>query len=138
MSDNGMTMQQHYVTFYSPGTLVPEQTTRRVDAWDVAAAVAMAGEDILRSNMRCNGWERILTNRNSYAFTTDMRADDVVLRIGTLIYFRSPVRSLQSGEPIAVTQGCQCSRQTWARGEAVGSMRSRAMVLDSNRPTAAR
>lgn len=33
---------QHFVTFASPGTFVPEQTTKPVDSWDVEAAKQMA------------------------------------------------------------------------------------------------
>lgn len=35
-------ISQHYVTFYSPGTIVAETTSEPVDAWDVEAAVARA------------------------------------------------------------------------------------------------
>jgi len=36
-------------------------------------------ESILRSNMRCNGWDRIITNTNSWKVTQPLNADDVVL-----------------------------------------------------------
>lgn len=36
-------------------------------------------ESILRSNMRCNGWDRIITNTNSWKVTQPLKADDVVL-----------------------------------------------------------
>jgi len=36
-------------------------------------------EEILRSNMRCNGWDRIITNTNSWKVTQPLNADDVVL-----------------------------------------------------------
>jgi hypothetical protein len=35
-------MQQHYVTYLSPGTFVSEQTTNPIDAWDVEAAADAA------------------------------------------------------------------------------------------------
>ena len=35
-------VQQHFVTFYSPGTFVAEQTSKPIDAWNVDDAVAMA------------------------------------------------------------------------------------------------
>ena len=35
-------MKQNFVTFYSPGTFVPEQTTLPIDTWDTDAAMTMA------------------------------------------------------------------------------------------------
>src|SRR3546814_4451639 len=35
-------MQKHFVTFYSPGTLVAEMTEKPIDAWNVGRAVEMA------------------------------------------------------------------------------------------------
>jgi hypothetical protein len=36
------TVQAHFVTFYSPGTFVSEQTQQPIDAWDIDAAKALA------------------------------------------------------------------------------------------------
>lgn len=36
-------------------------------------------EEILRSNMRCNGWDRIITNTNSWKITQPLREKDIVL-----------------------------------------------------------
>ncbi|KKL56136.1 hypothetical protein LCGC14_2248430 [marine sediment metagenome] len=35
-------MKKHFVTFYSPGTFVAEQSTKDIDSWDVDAAQKMA------------------------------------------------------------------------------------------------
>lgn len=35
-------MQAHFVTFYSPGTLFPEETTKPIDTWNVEAALLLA------------------------------------------------------------------------------------------------
>ena len=37
-----MAMQQHFVTFYSPGSFVAEETTKPIDEWNVDQAVEMA------------------------------------------------------------------------------------------------
>ena len=34
-------MIRHYVTFYSPGTIVAEKTTKEIERWDTEAAVKM-------------------------------------------------------------------------------------------------
>ncbi len=127
-------MQQHFVTFYSPGTMVSEETTQPIDSWDVEKATAWAssvverhgatpfgfqfstrgrGDDdlvsrevkrsgmyylggtvltldevearddpkdaILIANMRCNNYERIVENNNSWKATRPLNIDDVVL-----------------------------------------------------------
>jgi len=38
-------------------------------------------EDILRRNMRCNGWDRVVVNDNSWRWTQPLRARDVVLDV---------------------------------------------------------
>lgn len=35
-------MEQNYVVFYSPGTMVSESTQKEIDSWDVDLAVAMS------------------------------------------------------------------------------------------------
>ena len=130
-----MTVEQHFVTFYSPGTFVSEETTKPIDAWDVEKAKALtrtiterysatpygfqfttrsrtdeeldsrvvarspmywlggkvetleelkaratsADDRILVENMESNGWDRIITNTNSWRWTQPLRPDDVVL-----------------------------------------------------------
>ena len=131
-------MQKHFVTFYSPGTFVYEQTTKPIEEWNAEQAVEMAksiterhaakpfgfrfstrarkddeldsktvkespmyylGGDVLTledvkkrndpkdailiSNMECNGWNRIIENRNSWKITQPLRADDVILDFTT-------------------------------------------------------
>ncbi len=135
-------VSQHFVTFYSPGSFVAEETTKPVDSWDIEAAKQMAmtvlqrynatpygfrfytrgrgpqdldskeiatspfywlggkietlaevearndpKERILRENMRCNRWDRIITNTNSWRWTQPLRDTDVVLD------FTPPARS---------------------------------------------
>lgn len=35
-------MKKHFVTFYSPGTFVSEETTMPIDSWDIETAVSMS------------------------------------------------------------------------------------------------
>lgn len=49
-------MQKHFVTFLSPGTFVPERTSREVEWWDVSAAVAMARGIVERHGARPYGF----------------------------------------------------------------------------------
>lgn len=44
-AQNDTEMKRHYVTFYSPGTFVAEDTVRQLESWDVKVAKELA-EDI--------------------------------------------------------------------------------------------
>jgi hypothetical protein len=58
-----MTMEKHFVTFYSPGTFLAEDTTQPIDTWDVDQAVEMA-RDVKWRIPYC------------FVFTTRRREDD--------------------------------------------------------------
>lgn len=127
-------MHKHFVTFFSPGTLVAEETTQPIDAWDVHAATALVNgiterygatpygfqfttrgrssqdldsrvikrsplywlggtvetlaevkaratekDRILIANMEGNGYDRIITNTNSWRWTQPLGETDIVL-----------------------------------------------------------
>lgn len=134
MNNQSYEVTQHFVTFYSPGTFVGEETTKAIDAWDISKALEMsksiverhgarpysfqfstrgrkAGEldssviaksplyyfgcrvetaeeiaqrndskeEILRSNLRCNGWKRIARPLQGYAGAYPLEDADIVL-----------------------------------------------------------
>ena len=127
-------MKKHFVTFYSPGAFVSEQTTEPIDSWDVEKAVEMSkhikelhnatpygfrfttrerkddeldsiqietsgayflggriimlteieaendpANTILISNMRCNKWNKVIENTNSWKITLPFTDDDVLV-----------------------------------------------------------
>ena len=127
-------MKQHFVTFYSPGSFVNEETTKPIDKWDINQAKEMAltiierynatpfafefstrqrkkkdldskeiersprywlggkietlaevearateKDTILVSNMRNNGYKKVITNNNSWKYTAPFKDDDIVL-----------------------------------------------------------
>lgn len=127
-------VEQHFVTFYSPGTFVAEMTEKPIASWDTDEAMKMAAgikerygatpygfsfttrgrtddeldshvtaksgmyyiggivetleevearnnpdEHILRSNMRCNHYDRIWRSTEGWSWTQPLNADDVVL-----------------------------------------------------------
>lgn len=59
-------MQQHFVTFYSPGTFVAETTIKPIEAWNADLAIAMAADIKERHGATPYG----------FRFSTRARADD--------------------------------------------------------------
>ncbi len=59
-------MKKHFVTFYSPGTIVHEYSEKPIDSWDVDKAKEMA-KDIL---------ERYSATPFGFQFSTRERKDD--------------------------------------------------------------
>jgi len=133
------TFEKHYVTFFSPGTFVAEDTTRSISKWDAREAMRMANDiserhgakpygfrfetrkeaqpvkdddgeamevkpktvkasgmyyikgkvetlteieardgesSILASNMRGNGWSKVVTTTNGYRWTQPFKKGD--------------------------------------------------------------
>ena len=59
-------MQKHFVTFYSPGTFVPEERTMPIDSWNEQEAVKMARGIVERHSAKPFG----------FRFTTRARGDN--------------------------------------------------------------
>lgn len=130
-----MRLEQHFVTFSSPGTFFHEETTKPIKAWDPKAALGMSasveerygarpfmfqfttrareddeldskvvtkspryfmpgariytleeaearndkGEEILRSNMRCNGWAHVIVTETPWRVSSHPMPGDVLL-----------------------------------------------------------
>lgn len=129
-------VKAHFVTFFSPGSFVAEETTKPIPSWNVDTAIEMAfeirerynarpygfqfstrerghedldskvtqfsgvyylggkietlaeierrnlpEEKILLSNMKSNGWDKIVTNRNSWRWTMPLREKDILLDV---------------------------------------------------------
>lgn len=49
-------VQQHFVTFASPGTFFPETSTLEIDAWDIDTACKMAVDIVERHGARPYGF----------------------------------------------------------------------------------
>ncbi len=67
-------MKKHYVTFYSPGTFVAEQTTKEIESWDFDVAVAMSKSISERYNATPYGF--VFTTRERKAEDFDSKEID--------------------------------------------------------------
>ena len=56
-------MEQHFVTFYSPGTFVAETTDKPIDSWDVDAALDLMAEVTERHGAKPYGFRFITRSR---------------------------------------------------------------------------
>jgi len=64
-------MKKHFVKFYSPGTIVSEETSKEIDSWDVEKAKSMARSVMERYGatpyaFQFQTWERNEDEMNSH------------------------------------------------------------------------
>lgn len=61
-------MKKHFVTFFSPGTFVAENTTKEIESWDVQTAQAMAKGITEQYNAHPYGFQFTTRTRNENDF----------------------------------------------------------------------
>jgi len=85
-------MEQHFVTFFSPGTFVAEDTTKPINSWSVDDAVAMAALIT----------ERHAAKPYAFQFTTrgreDHELDSKVIAKSPMHYIGGRVETLEEVE----------------------------------------
>lgn len=81
-------MKAHFVTFYSPGTFVAEDSTQPIDSWDVPKAKEMADQIVERHGAVPFGF-RFTTRAR-----TDNELDSRVVEAGPMHYLNCRVRTL--------------------------------------------
>jgi len=85
-------MKKHFVTFYSPGSFVSEQTEKPIEKWDAKLAIKMVK----------NITERYGATPYGFAFTTRERKDDEldskVVKKSNMYYLGGTVYTLKQLE----------------------------------------
>ena len=59
-----ITVQQHFITFFSPGTFVAERTTKELDEWNTTTAVEMSKDIVERHGARPYAFQFITRGRS--------------------------------------------------------------------------
>ena len=83
------TIVRHFVTFYSPGTFVAEQTEKPIDSWDVARAIEMSRGIVERYDARPFGFRFSTRSRG----TDDL--DSKVTATSRMYYLGGKVETLE-------------------------------------------
>jgi len=87
-----MKMEKHFVTFFSPGTFVPEQNCQEVKSWDVDGAVKLAGEIVQRYGARPYAFRFHTIGRGDKDF------EPKTTKTGNLYFLGGKVRTLAEVE----------------------------------------
>jgi hypothetical protein len=82
-------LQKHFVTFYSPGTIVAETTEKPIDSWDVDAAVKMAETITERHNARPYGFRFVTRGRE------ENDPDSKVVANSVFYYLRGKIETIE-------------------------------------------
>lgn len=83
-----MKMEKHFVTFYGPGTFVPEETTQEIASWDRIEAIRMAGEIVMRYGARPYAFRFFTMARGEKDF------EPKTTKTGNLFYLGGKIRTL--------------------------------------------
>jgi hypothetical protein len=80
-------MEKHFVTFFSPGTFVPETTTKPIDKWDPDKAVEIARSITERHSAKPYGFQFSTRGRS------DKDLDSKVTKQSPIYYLGGKVRT---------------------------------------------
>lgn len=86
-------MEAHFVTFYSPGTLVAEQTEKPIQSWDVDLAVAMSSDIKERYGARPYGFRFTTRGRGPDDLDSKVTAKSPMHYIGGKVETREEVEA---------------------------------------------
>lgn len=108
-------MQQHFVTFYSPGTFVAEDTTKPIAAWNVDDAVAMAALISERHGAKPYGFQFTTRGREPHELDSKVIAKSPMHYIGGKIETLDEVRSrgLESERILLSNMECNGWNRIW-------------------------
>lgn len=89
---SGKAMEQHFVTFYSPGTFFDETTTKPIASWDVEQAKDMARSIMERYNATPFGFSFSTRTRSEVELDSHEVATSPMYYLGGEIYTIEQIR----------------------------------------------
>ena len=75
-------MKKHFVTFFSPGTLVVETTTKLIKSWDINKAMEMAHEIVERYGATPYGFQFTTRERGDADLDSKLSSESPIYYLG--------------------------------------------------------
>lgn len=95
-------VSKHFVTFYSPGTFMPEETTKEVDAWSPELALAMAADIVERHGARPYAFRFTTRSRGPDDLDSKVSASSGLHYFGCDVLTLAEVKATYSNENILI------------------------------------
>jgi hypothetical protein len=108
-----MEIQQHFVTFYSPGTFTAETTTKPIDAWNVDDAVAMAALITERHGAKPYGFRFTTRGREAHELDSKEIATGPMHYIGGKVETLEEIRARHNPDERILLSNMECNG--WSR-----------------------
>lgn len=108
-----MKVQKHFVTFYSPGTFVAEDTTKRISAWDVDLAKQMVSDIKERYGATPYGFQFTTRGRGEYDLDSKVIATSPFYWLGGKVETLEQVRARATADDQILISNMECNK--WDR-----------------------
>lgn len=106
-------MKKHFVTFFSPGTFVAEETTKEINSWDVQKAIDMSGTILERYNTLPYGFQFSTRERGENDFDSKETSRSPMYYLGGEILTIDAVRNQRNPDNDILIFNMECNH--WDR-----------------------
>jgi len=105
-----MKMQKHFVTFYSPGTFVSEETIEKIDSWDVDKAIKMSRKIVERYNAIPFGFQFSTRERGKKDLDSKETKRSGMYYLGGDVFTLEQVKALNDPKNEILIQNMECNK----------------------------
>lgn len=102
-------MQQHFVTFFSPGSFVAEQTTKPIDAWNVDDALGIAALITERYGAKPYGFRFTTRAREGHELDSKVVATSPMHYIGGKVETLEEVEARNADDERILRENMRCN-----------------------------